>query len=154
MAVYVLHIEPPYRHAAHYIGFTTRPDARVAEHLAGRGSPLIRAALAAGHEVNVSLKWHCGTRAFERYLKNQKGTRQFCPRCNPKAKRVTFAAFCRFLAAGGKVRPSRRYFALAAFAGVEVAEVIAMSALQRRALDERMKKAPAGAGASLERSAA
>ena len=143
MPVYVLHIEPPYRHAAHYIGFTTRPDERVAEHLSGRGSPLVRAALAAGHEVTVALKWHCGTRQFERYLKNQKGTRQFCPRCNPKARRVTFAAFCRFVAAGGVVRPSRRYFALAKFEGVSVGEVMLMSANERRAIDERMKACPA-----------
>lgn len=141
MPVYVLHIEPPYRHAAHYIGFTTRPDARVAEHLAGRGSPLIRAALAAGHEVTVSLKWHCGTRQFERYLKNQKGTSRFCPSCNPQAKRVTFAAFLRFLRSGGTVRPSRRYFALARFAGVEVAEVLMMTSADRRSLDKIMNEA-------------
>lgn len=146
MAVYVLHIEPPYRHAAHYIGFTTRPDARVAEHLAGRGSPLIKAALAAGCEVTVALKWHCGTRSFERHLKNMKGTRQFCPRCNPKAKRVTFAAFVRFLRAGGSVRPSRRYFALAAFAGMPVGEVMLMTSAERRSLDERMKAVETGGG--------
>lgn len=141
MPVYVLHIEPPYRHAAHYIGFTTRPDERVAEHLAGRGSPLIRTALAAGHTVTVALKCHCGTRQFERYLKNQKGTSRFCPRCNRKAKRVTFAAFMRFVASGGKVRPSRRYFALARFAGVDVGHVMLMNAAERRNLDERMKAA-------------
>ena len=140
MPVYVLHIEPPYRHAAHYIGFTTRPEGeRIAEHLAGRGSPLIRAALAAGHEVTVALKWHCGTREFERYLKNQKGTREFCPRCNPKARRVTFAAFRRFLFAGGRVRPSRRYYALAAFANVTVEEVLVMTAAERRKLDDGLK---------------
>lgn len=142
MPVYVLHIEPPYRHAAHYIGYTSRPiPDRVDEHLAGRGSPLIRAALAAGHDVTVALKWHCGTRTFERFLKNMKGTRQFCPHCSTKAKRVTFAAFGRFLAKGGTVRPSRKYFALAAFAGVTVAEVVGMTAEERRAIDERMKAA-------------
>ena len=82
MAVYILHFDPPYQHARHYIGFTTRPvQERVAEHLAGRGSPLVTAALAAGHRVSVSLKWSAGNRAWERYLKRKKSTPDWCPVC-------------------------------------------------------------------------
>jgi predicted GIY-YIG superfamily endonuclease len=140
MPVYVLHIEPPYHHAAHYIGFTTRPEReRVAEHLAGRGSPLIRAALAAGHEVKVAHSWNCGTRQFERYLKNLKMTPRFCRCCGGKAKRPTFAAFRRMILSGGTVRPSRRYFALARFAGVDIGAVMLMSAAERRKLDTDLK---------------
>jgi hypothetical protein len=142
VSVYILHIEPPYRHAAHYIGFTTRPVGdRVGEHLAGRGSPLIAAALSAGHEVTVARKWHCGTRQFERFLKNHKATPKFCPHCSAKPKRVTFAGFARFVAGGGFVRPSRRYYALAAFAKVSVHEVAAMTAAERRKLDDDLKQA-------------
>lgn len=143
MPVYILHIEPAYQHARHYIGFTTRPVAdRVAEHLAGRGSPLVAAALAAGCEVTVARKWHCGTREFERFLKNRKETGKFCPCCSERPRRVSFAAYRRFKDGGGFVRPSRKYYALAAFAGTSVADVLLMSADERRALDARMKNGP------------
>jgi hypothetical protein len=46
--VYVLHFEPAYRHARHYLGWARDVDARVAEHLAGSASPLVRAAVLAG----------------------------------------------------------------------------------------------------------
>jgi hypothetical protein len=40
--VYVLHFDPAYKHARHYIGWTEGDDvtARIAVHLQGRGSPL------------------------------------------------------------------------------------------------------------------
>jgi hypothetical protein len=40
-----------YRHARHYIGCARDVDARIAEHLAGSGSSLVRAAVAAGVRV-------------------------------------------------------------------------------------------------------
>ena len=108
MPVYVLHIEPPYEHASHYIGYTTRKVRdRIAEHLAGRGSPLIRAALDAGHSVEVAHSWQCGTRLFERYLKNRKETTRWCRRCGGAKRKPTFAMFARHIARGGTVRPSR-----------------------------------------------
>ncbi len=52
---YVLHLEPAYRHARHYVGWTAGDvDERVAIHLQGSGSPLIRAAVAAGVSVHVA----------------------------------------------------------------------------------------------------
>ena len=36
--VYVLHFDPAYRHARHYIGWARNVDARLAAHLAGSGS--------------------------------------------------------------------------------------------------------------------
>ena len=41
--VYLLHFERSYRHARHYIGFTQNLEQRLAEHRAGRGSPLVAA---------------------------------------------------------------------------------------------------------------
>jgi hypothetical protein len=35
----VLHFEPAYHHARHYIGWAVDIDARLAEHIAGAGSP-------------------------------------------------------------------------------------------------------------------
>ena len=80
-AVYVLCIRPAYWHAKHYIGWTIDPDParRVAEHLAGRGSPLIRATVAAGRAVDLVLAVP-GDRRLERRWHNRHGTR-ICPRC-------------------------------------------------------------------------
>lgn len=103
MAVYVLHIEPPYRHARHYIGFTRGAVLdRYAVHMEGRGSPLIRAAVAAGHSVTVAHAWSCGNRRFERHLKNRKDANRWCKLCAEKRRpRPTFAAFCRKVAGFG-----------------------------------------------------
>jgi len=51
----------------------------VAEHLAGQGSPLIRAAVAAGRAIDLVLSVP-GDRKLERKLHNAHGTR-VCPRC-------------------------------------------------------------------------
>jgi hypothetical protein len=46
--VYVLHFEPAYKHAQHYVGWTAgEVTERIAVHLQGRGSPLVRAAVEA-----------------------------------------------------------------------------------------------------------
>ena len=68
-------------HAGHYLGWCAGPVAdRLAEHVAGQGSPLIRAAIAAGLRVDLVATWP-GTRALERRLKvGPHGTR-VCPRC-------------------------------------------------------------------------
>jgi hypothetical protein len=53
--VYVLHLQPAYRHAQHYIGWTAGDvDERLAIHLQGAGSPLIRAAVAAGVTAHIA----------------------------------------------------------------------------------------------------
>jgi predicted GIY-YIG superfamily endonuclease len=78
--VYVLHFEPAYAHARHYIGWARDVDARVAEHPAGAGSPLVRAAVAAGVSVQLAAALP-GTRQLERRLKRSHKTGQFCPVC-------------------------------------------------------------------------
>jgi hypothetical protein len=40
MPTYLLHFSCRYRHAQHYLGLTDDIDRRLAEHLAGRGSPV------------------------------------------------------------------------------------------------------------------
>lgn len=84
MTIYVLHFDPPFHHAKHYVGFT--PDAdparRVQEHLrcTQKGSPLVRAAIQAGCEVSLAAVIE-GCRNTERKLKNRKKTSAFCPLC-------------------------------------------------------------------------
>ena len=52
MSVYLLHIDPPYKHAKHYIGWSKdyRPNERINQHLldTAKANPLIKAAIAAG----------------------------------------------------------------------------------------------------------
>lgn len=84
MAVYLLHIYPPYHHARHYIGYADdyRLHDRIAAHKAGKGSHLTRAVVAAGHRLTVVKVWMGGTRDFERLLKNRKNApRTLCPVC-------------------------------------------------------------------------
>jgi hypothetical protein len=80
--IYLLCIRPAYYHAEHYLGYTDdgdRAQARYQRHLSGNGSPLIRAAIAAGH--TVELVWtKPGTRAEERRLKQIGGHgHRLCP---------------------------------------------------------------------------
>ena len=89
--VYLLHFEPPYRApigdtgrvkiAGHYLGSTAlAADARLAEHIAGRGSPLIRAAIAAGCVVSIVRTWP-GDRQLERRFKRAHNHGRLCPVC-------------------------------------------------------------------------
>jgi len=79
--LYVLHFDPPYLHAGHYVGWTTGDvDARLAAHLHATGSPLVRAAVAAGADVALVATFP-GTRTLERRLKRWHKTAQFCPTC-------------------------------------------------------------------------
>lgn len=79
--VYLLHFDRSYRHARHYIGFTQNLDKRLAEHRAGRGSPLIAAAIADGIDFQLAAIWE-GDRHSERRLHRQKNSRaRLCPVC-------------------------------------------------------------------------
>lgn len=81
--LYLLHFEPRYRHAGHYLGFADDIDRRVEEHLAcgSKASPLVRAALAAGSVVTVARVWPDADRKRERRLKVQGGHSRKCPTC-------------------------------------------------------------------------
>jgi hypothetical protein len=79
--LYLLHFAPAYHHARHYLGWTSGPvEDRVATHLAGRGSPLVAAAVAAGVTITLAASWP-GSRTQERRLKDWHKTGQFCPTC-------------------------------------------------------------------------
>ena len=79
--VYLLHFDRSYRHARHYIGFTQNLEQRLSEHRAGRGSPLIAAAIADGIDFQLAAVWE-GDRHDERRLYRQKNARaRLCPIC-------------------------------------------------------------------------
>lgn len=78
--VYLLHFSRPLHHAQHYLGWTRDLFERGSAHQAGRGSPLVRAAIAAGIQVEVVRTWD-GDRHLERQLKNRKNARRLCLVC-------------------------------------------------------------------------
>lgn len=99
--IYVLHFDPPYAHAKHYVGFAEQPDKRIQEQLTSTGrrpSPLVRAAVASGARVLVVACFR-GTRDEERRLKDGGTACRFCPLCrgeyNRKARDRMRARRCR-----------------------------------------------------------
>jgi len=79
---YLLHFEPPYRHARHYLGVSDRDvPGRIAYHLEGRGSPLVRAVVSSGGRVFHVRTFAGMSRADERRLKRQGGLSRHCPAC-------------------------------------------------------------------------
>lgn len=80
--LYIAHIEPRYRHAGHYIGWSGGDSAedRWEVHLAGGGSPLIKAALSAGCAVTFH-ELGRGTRSDERRLHRRNNGASICPTC-------------------------------------------------------------------------
>lgn len=95
--LYLLHFDPPYRApigdtgrvkvAGHYLGSTSGTvDDRLAAHLQGRGSPLVRAAHLAGCRVDV-VAVGVGDKTAERQLKRRHRHAVYCPLCSrsPKA---------------------------------------------------------------------
>lgn len=79
--IYLVHLHQPYRHARHYLGWAADVERRLAEHRAGCGSPLLRAASAAGISFDVVRTWP-GTRFEERRLHRFKNTpARLCPTC-------------------------------------------------------------------------
>lgn len=85
--IYLLHFERAHYHARHYLGWTTDFDARLAEHLAGRGARLMEVIVKEQRiAVHVARTWR-GTRNDERRLKNHNHAPRLCPICNPGTQR-------------------------------------------------------------------
>jgi len=85
--VYLLHFEPPYRHARHYLGAVegVRLAERLAVHRAGRGASLTRAAIAAGCTLTLTRTWPDASFAREAQIKRQGGLSRVCPTCRALA---------------------------------------------------------------------
>ena len=85
MAVYLLHFNPPYKHARHYLGYVNggqeAVQARLDTHRRGRGARLVAVAFAAGCEIELARVWLDGDRKFERLLKKRRNVPRLCPTC-------------------------------------------------------------------------
>lgn len=97
--VYLLHFTRPYKHARHYIGYSSDLPNRLNAHSAGQGARLIAVIKAAGIDYEVARTWS-GDRKLERKLKNTKHSARYCPICqrekrqNEQANDNTASASC------------------------------------------------------------
>lgn len=80
--VYLVHLDSPLKHAAHYLGWahTGRLTARLEHHRRGTGARFLRAVNEAGIGWSVVRTWP-GDRHLERRLKKRNGASRFCPQC-------------------------------------------------------------------------
>lgn len=79
--VYLLCFDRPYKHAKHYIGYSSNIEKRMEKHEAGESTGLMRAVKEAGINFDLVRVWHGKNQFFERKLKNRKGAARFCPKC-------------------------------------------------------------------------
>jgi hypothetical protein len=88
--VYLLHLDPPYKHARHYLGWASAGNLgyRLAHHAAGSEANLLLHAAKAGGSWRIARTW-AGDRHLERRLKRRGGAARVCPVCRPElAERV------------------------------------------------------------------
>lgn len=78
---YLLHLDPPYKHAAHYLGYADDIQRRIEEHEAGAGARLTQVAVGAGCRLVLARIWPGAGKAYERTLKKQRGSSRLCPIC-------------------------------------------------------------------------
>ena len=79
--IYLIHLQTPYKHARHYLGFSTHLKARLDHHRNGTGARFMQVVTEAGIDWNVVRTWK-GTRELERHLKNRHNSGQLCPICS------------------------------------------------------------------------
>jgi hypothetical protein len=86
--VYLLHLDPPLKHARHYTGWTSDLDRRLAAHRAGRGARLMEVVKEAGGTFRLVRTW-AGSRVLERTIKDLHNAPRLCPECTPEPQPVT-----------------------------------------------------------------
>jgi hypothetical protein len=83
--IYLLHLDPPYKHARHYLGWAGPGNlgSRLAHHAAGSGANLLVYAAKAGGSWTLARTW-AGDRRLERRIKRRGGAARVCPVCRPE----------------------------------------------------------------------
>ena len=97
MTVYLLHLEPPFGHARHYLGSTDNLEHRLHLHRIGQGARMLAAARAAGVRWHLVRTWD-GGRAEEARLKRAHNGPRYCPVCTPAARGGSPAPFAEAVA--------------------------------------------------------
>ena len=93
--VYLIHFDRPYRHAQHYIGYSSSGtygsgmlQRRMAAHANGTGARLMQVVTEAGIGWAVARIWPGADRYFERRLKRRGSAKRICPVCKGQAHKV------------------------------------------------------------------
>jgi predicted GIY-YIG superfamily endonuclease len=86
--VYLIHFDAAYKHARHYLGWTTELEARLQAHRDGRGARLMEVITAAGITWQLARTWP-GGRNRERAIKDRHEAPRLCPICTPRPQPVT-----------------------------------------------------------------
>jgi len=81
--VYLIHIEPAFRHFRHYLGWSPNIEKRFKAHKNGQGARLTKLASMAGHELKLARVWLDATPIDERRLKGR-SLKPLCPVCSGK----------------------------------------------------------------------
>jgi predicted GIY-YIG superfamily endonuclease len=105
--VYLIHLDEPYKHARHYLGWTSDLDARLEAHQEGRGARLMEVVKSAGITWRLARTWP-GSRDRERAIKNRHEAPRLCPECSPVPRPVTAGR------SAGQAGPGRRAAAVPA----------------------------------------
>lgn len=90
--VYLLHLDPPYKHARHYLGWASAGNLglRLSHHAAGSGANLLRYAAKAGGTWRLARTWP-GDRHLERRIKRRGSSVRVCPVCRPELEKRVLA---------------------------------------------------------------
>jgi predicted GIY-YIG superfamily endonuclease len=92
-SLYLVHFGRPIgsrRHQAqHYIGWAQDVDARIGEHLAGRGARILAYVASQDIAVVTYVLATGATRADERRVKRHRHHAHYCPLCSPRPRRPT-----------------------------------------------------------------
>lgn len=83
--IYLLHFDPAYKHAKHYLGFAEDIEPRIHAHLHGRGARLTQVARDAGITLILVRIWEDADRTTERKFKNRSHVPMLCPICRGEA---------------------------------------------------------------------
>jgi predicted GIY-YIG superfamily endonuclease len=79
--VYLLHLDPAFKHARHYVGSARDLAARLAEHGTANGARLLEVQREAGGSWHVVRTWP-GWKAREREIKDRHDMPRLCPECS------------------------------------------------------------------------
>jgi predicted GIY-YIG superfamily endonuclease len=83
--LYLLHFDPRYRHAGHYLGYTEDLPKRFALHVRGKGSPLVKAAVNNGSRIVLVRIWDEDGNAEQEIKRVMRSLVLLCPVCNHRA---------------------------------------------------------------------
>ncbi|MFL5658630.1 MAG: endonuclease [Ktedonobacteraceae bacterium] len=81
MAVYLIHFDKPYKHAEHYLGYSSNLKQRLHLHKSGTGARLMTVIAENRISWQLARVWPDGDRALEHQLKLCHSGKKFCPIC-------------------------------------------------------------------------